>query len=214
MQVANLRGEQRQPGGKHANERLRRRGMIPAVIYGHGEAPEAVAVSLHDLEAALEHLAHVVRLDINGAGREYLLKDVQYDHLQRTPLHVDLMRVDAAERVHVKVAIELRGTAAGTHHGGVVVQQITDLDIECPLNAIPDTLRVNIGHLEVNQAVHVSDIALPEGARALVEPEAVVVAVRYKREATPVEPVAAAEGESTQPEVIGRVAKEEASDEK
>ena len=213
MQVANLKGEPREPGGKHANERLRRRGMIPAVIYGHGETPETVAVSLHDLESALEHMAHVVRLDIDGSGREYLLKDVQYDHLQRTPLHVDLMRVDAAERVHVKVAIELRGTPAGTHHGGVLIQQITDLDIECPLNAIPDTLRVNVAHLDVNQAVHVREIELPEGARALVDLEAIVVAVRYKREAAPVE-AAPAEGEPAQPEVIGRVAKEEAGDEK
>lgn len=212
MDIAAIKGETREPGGRHVNERLRRRGLVPAVIYGHGNAPETVALSRHDLELALEHLTHVIKLKVGGKVTQYLVKEVQYDHLQHKPIHVDLMRVDVKERVRVKVPIELRGTARGCAEGGDLVQVISDLDVECPLLEIPESLRVRVDHLALNEALHVSEVTLPEHVTALHKPEDIVAVVHPPRGMTSAE-IDALEGEESEsteePEIIGKGSKEE-----
>lgn len=208
MQIASVAGEARELGGRHANDRLRRRGMIPGIVYGHGETPENVAVSLHDLEQALHRMQHVIKLNIAGAETPFLIKQVQYDHLQRTPLHVDLMRVDLNERVRgIKVGLEFKGTPVGVRAGGVLTTVITDVEIECLLTEIPEVIRVNIDNLGLGEAIHVRELELPPGVKAMAAPDATVIAVRHKKTDEPI--AAAAEGEAAaEPEVIGRVAKE------
>jgi large subunit ribosomal protein L25 len=216
MQAAIIQGEKREPGGRHANERLRRRGQVPAVIYGHEQPPETVALSRHDVLLALDHGQRVVRLVIDGQETQYLLKDVQYDHLQHLPIHVDLMRVDPSERVEVKVAIELRGEPHGVHEGGNLIHVLTDLDVECPLLNIPETLRVKIDHLGVGDALHVRDIDLPAGVTTRHNPDDVIATVHAKR-GIPTEEEEEAEAPpeegAAEPEVIGRAGKEEGAEE-
>ncbi len=215
MEVAVIKGEARNPRGHHANDRLRKRGMVPAVIYGHNQPAETVALSLHDLELAIGHAQHVIKVSIDDQETQYLLKDVQLDHLQSTPIHADLMRVNPDERVNVNVGIEFRGEAHGTHEGGEFLQIMTNLDIECPLLSIPEVLRVKIDHLGVGQALHVSDVELPEGVTTRHKPDDVVATVRAKRgglDATEEETEAATDETGTQPEMIGRAAKEEGSE--
>jgi large subunit ribosomal protein L25 len=210
MQIATLKGEPRTVGGRNANERVRRAGMVPGVIYGHGEATEAVSVPLHELTSVLDKQAHVVKLAVGGKEKQYFIKDVQYDHLQKTPIHIDLMRVDPNERIRVRVPIELRGSPIGLTLGGEIIQPITDLEIECKLVEIPETIRVKVDHLNLGMAVHVKELELPADVKAIHHPEEVVISVRLKK--IDVAPVAAAplEGAPTtaEPEVIGRIAKE------
>jgi large subunit ribosomal protein L25 len=216
MQIATIEGEKRKPGGRNANNRLRKRGLVPAVIYGHDQPPQTIAISRHDLLLALEHAQHVVKVAVGKQKAQYLLKDIQYDHLHQTPIHADLMRVDRDERVHVNVAIEFRGEPHGVHEGGELIHVLTDLDIECPLVTIPETLRVRIDHLGVGQALHVSELELPEDVTTRHHPDDVVCTVRAKRGglAAGEEEEAEAEEEEAgaEPEVIGRTAKEEGSE--
>ncbi|HMQ17305.1 MAG TPA: 50S ribosomal protein L25, partial [Phycisphaerae bacterium] len=183
-------------------------------IYGHGEAPESVALSRRDLEQALARLSHVIALEREGKSTQYLIKDVQYDHLQKDPVHVDLMRVDPNERVHVKVPVEMKGTPVGIKAGGELSQLMTDLEVECRLLDIPNVIVVNVADLDLNHAIHVRELQLPEGVRALAEPEAAVAQVKLKRIAAEAAPTAPVEGAPAEPEVIGRVAKEEGPGEK
>lgn len=217
MQIANVAGETRTAGGRHANERLRRAGMVPAIVYGHGEKPETVSLSLHDLEHALHHKQHVLNLGIGGSQKQYFIKEVQYDHLQKRPIHVDLMRVDPNERIRVKVKLELRGAAAGLAVGGELLQQIADLEIECKLLEIPESIRVKVDHLTIGQSIHVKELELPPDVKALHHPDEIVCAVRLKKIAEEA-PAAAAEGTeaSKEPEVIerGKKEEEEAAEEK
>jgi len=215
MQIAVIQGETRAAGGRHANRRLRKRGLVPAVIYGHEQAPETIALSRHDLLLALEHAQHVVKVTVGKQGTQYLLKDVQFDHLQHEPIHADLMRVDPDERVRVNVAIEFRGEPRGIHEGGELIHVLTDLDIECPLLNIPEVLRVKIDHLGVGQTLHAGQLELPQGVTTHHKPDDVVATVRAKRgglEAVAEEEAEAeAEEAGAEPEVIGRAAKEEES---
>jgi large subunit ribosomal protein L25 len=215
MQTATIQAEPRKPGGRHANNRLRRRGLVPAVIYGHELPPETVALSRHDLLLALEHAQHVVKVALDNQETQYLLRDVQFDHLQHLPVHADLMRVDPDERVTVKVGIEFRGEPRGIHEGGELIHVLTDLDIECPLLNIPEMLRVRIDHLGVGETLLVGEIELPEGVMTPHNPDDVVATVRAKRGVGVEEEEEAelvTEEAGAEPEVIGRPPKEEESE--
>jgi large subunit ribosomal protein L25 len=212
MATGTLRSENREAGGRTTNRRLRRSGMIPAVIYGHGKENEMVAISLHELEQAMHRMERVIRLG-DGENEQYLIKDVQYDHLQKTPIHIDLLRVDPNEKVQVNVAIELRGTPKGAHEGGTLVQVMADLEVECLIGKIPDVLRPSVAGLAMGDTLHVRDLQLPEGVTARADPDEAVAACRAPRGAEAEEEAVVAEGEEDvegkEPERIGRVAKEE-----
>jgi large subunit ribosomal protein L25 len=209
MEIATVQGEKRQLAGHHGNERLRRRGFVPAVIYGHGQPVEYASVSLHDLRLALDHRAHVVKVLTDGQEEQYLLKGVQYDHLQQTPLHVDLMRVDLTEQVHVKVAIEYRGTPKGCAAGGVLVTILSDLEIECELLNIPESIRIRVDHLELNQTLHVRDVQFPPGIVTKHAADDIVAVVQPPRVHAEAVAGAVVEGAAAvEPEIIGKGPKE------
>jgi large subunit ribosomal protein L25 len=205
-----LVAETRAGRGKQAARRLRRTGKVPAVLYGHKEETLSVALPLEEVEKAIRRGVRVVDLKAGGKEEKALIRDVQWDHLGKDLLHVDFARVAADERIVLTVPIELRGTAPGVTAGGVLDQPIHTLSIECLAISIPDTIRVNIAELQIGSAIHVRDLVLPAGVKAMSDPEAIVVQVKQpvaEEEA----PVAAEAAEAAEPEVIG--AKEKAEEE-
>src|SRR5205085_10441320 len=113
----------------------------------------------------------------------------------------------------VTVKIELKGVPAGIGHGQILQQPLHDLQIECPALAIPESIRVNILDLKPQQPIHVSDLTLPEGIKAMNAPDLVVVqlaAVAAEAEAPVAVGVEVSAVEGSEPEIVGRrVAKEE-----
>ena len=184
---------------------------MPAIIYGHGEAPESASFSIHDVEVALAHGARTIRVELGGATTQYLIKEVQYDYLGDVPIHMDLARVSLDERVKVRVGIELRGLAKGVSDGGMLDQHMVELEVECLVTEIPETLHPGVADLELGASLLVKDLELPPGVVALADPEVRVATVRVLLE-QPEE--AEAEGEEgtagAEPERIGRVRKDEA----
>jgi large subunit ribosomal protein L25 len=193
-----LNSESRTAFGKRQAKRLREKGLVPAVLYGHKEANLSVVVSGHDLERAVRLGAHVVDLVAGGKLEKARICDLQWDHLGMHIVHADFMRVSADERIVVQVKIELRGTAPGIGAGAVLDQPMHTLKIECLALQIPDTIRVPVDKLQIGHPIHVSDLVLPEGVKALADPDLVVVQLKAAQaEVTPV--VAAGPAE---PEVI------------
>jgi large subunit ribosomal protein L25 len=192
--------------GTHAARRLRKEGMIPAVVYGHKEEVLSVSLARDDLLKALRHGARVVDLQAAGKQEKALIRDVQYDHLGHEVLHVDFARVSADERIKIQVPIELRGVAPGVTAGGLLNQALHTLEIECPALKVPESIRVNIGELQIDGVIHVRDLKLPEGVTATVDPEVIVVQVSAPL--VEAEAPAAAPAEQAEPEVIGRKAAE------
>lgn len=199
----------REGRGSQAARRLRRQGLVPAVVYGHKEATLSVTLSTDELHKAIRHGVRVVDLKVDGKTETVFIRDVQWDHLGKELLHVDFTRVAADERIVVTVPLELRGTAPGVTAGGVLDQPIHTLSVECLAISIPDSIRVPIGELQIDGAIHVRDLVLPPGVKAMADPDAIVVHVTQKME----EPEAAAAPvevpEQAEPEVIGRPAKTE-----
>jgi large subunit ribosomal protein L25 len=116
-------------------------------------------------------------------------------------LHVDFTRVDLNERVEVTVPLILKGEPKGEAEGGVLTQVISDIQIECLVTQIPEDIRHNVSDMGLNDVVHISDLKLPDGVRAIQDPEQIVATVKEVAEEAPAE---AAEG-AAEPEVIGKV---------
>jgi len=207
-----IKAQVRAPGGTRAAKRVRREGRIPAIVYGHKEMPVAVSLPERELLAALACGAHLVSLDIDGSANQCLIKEVQYDYLGDTPIHVDLTRVSLDERVKVTIPIELRGTPAGVSDGGVLDQMLANLEVECVVTDIPESIRVRINELALNQTLHVGELDLPEGVTSLLpESEAVCTVRALGEEPEPEE--AEAEKGPAEPEVIAREKGEQESEE-
>jgi len=198
-------------GTKHAR-REREAGRLPAVIYGHGEDPESVSLDAHDALLELHHGARTLELDMNGKRTRYLVKAVQYDYLGTNPIHIDLMRVDLTEKVHVKVGVELRGTPAGIAEGGVLDNPTNEIEVECLVTQIPETISASVKHLGIGDTLFAKDLELSEGVVLVTDPEERIAAVRVLAEEAAPEEEAAEEPE--QPEVIGRPQEEEESEDK
>ena len=170
-----LKVEQRKQFGKRHNRRMRDDGKLPAVLYGHGEEVVSLALSADELEASVRHGAKVVELS-GAANGKALLQDVQWDTFFHHVLHVDLLRVRAGEKVTVEVPIELRGESPGANDGGVVEQLIHSVEIEVPLDLVPEKLHVSIKNLQVGGTILIKDIIdLPAGATVSVDADEVVV---------------------------------------
>jgi large subunit ribosomal protein L25 len=210
-ETVQLAVQARDGAGTQAAKRLRKKGLLPAVVYGHKEATLAVALSHDDFVKALRHGARLVDLKDDKGTQAALIQDVQWDHIGIDVLHVDFRRVSKDERVVVPVPLHLRGIAPGVSGGGVLDQPLHVLSVECPVTAVPGEIRVNIGELQLDQAIHVKDLKLPEGVKAMADPEAIVVHVRPPHVAP--EAGAAPVGETAEPEVIGRQAKPEEGEE-
>ena len=205
--------------GSQAAAKLRKEGLVPAVVYGHKEAVVPLALDRKEIETALRHNTRVVDLQLDGKSETAVIQEVQYDHLGEDVLHVDFKRVSKDERVKMSVRIELKGTPAGLGGGHVLEQPLHTLHVECPALAIPDTIRVNISALQSGHPIHVRELTMPEGVESLDDPDLVVVQIAtVKVEAAPV-PAAAAPAEgaaaptAAEPEIVGRRVKEEAAEE-
>jgi len=209
MDTTTLTATARNAIGTRCARELRKTGWIPAIIYGHGAVPEAVSLSLHDVNLALARGARTLNVAIEGKTQQFLIKEVQYDHLARAPIHMDLARITAGERVTVKIGIEPRGTAKGLSDGGILDVRMASIEVECLVTEIPGTLHPLVTDLGVGDSLYVKDLDLPASARALADPEDRVATVHVLEE----EPEAEApegDGESSgQPERIGRVAPED-----
>ena len=144
---------------------------------------------------------------IDGKPEKVLIKDVQYDYLQKEIEHIDLMRIDENQRVKVKVPLDFRGTPKGTKEGGILEKQMAELELEVLAMAIPDGIRVNVEDLELNGIIHAREVPLPP-VKLMHHPDQIVCQVRtVKEEVAVVEAVAT----STEPEVIGKKKEDEAA---
>lgn len=216
MEAAALKAEPRDNVGTRTSRKAREQGLVPGIIYGHGETPEAFTLGAHDLDVALAHGARTLEIDLSGKRHAYLIKEVQYDHMGTRPIHVDLARVDLTERVKVSVGIKLRGVPKGAADGGILEQAMAEIDVECVVTNIPQTLQPLVASLGVGDVLLVKDLELPEGVVAMADPDDRVAVVRAPLEEVD-EAAETAEGEEAQepaqPEVIGRVRKDDEQDE-
>lgn len=205
-----LKGEVREHAGRKAIRRMRQEGKLPAVVYGHKEEPVAVMLDAHDFVEGLHHGHRLMDVQIGKKKETIIVKEVQYDHLGRSVIHADLMRVDVTESVKVNVPVEVKGVAAGTHEGGILEAHADHLEVECKVTDIPDVLLVVVKDLKVGDSLHASDIELPAGVKLLSSPDMLVVSCHTVAVTKTTEELE--EETPTAPEVIGKEKETEESE--
>ncbi len=195
-----LQVEKREEMGSLATRRLRRSGNVPAVLYGKGQANEHLAISATQVKLVARN--HIKMVQLDGAVKETaLVSDMQWDPLGIEVLHLDLIRVDLKEKVQVTVSIHVHGDPAGVHEGGVLIENLHQVDISCPASSIPEQVGLAVTDLHVGQNATAGDLELPEGCELVTPADTVVAHVEAPRgDAPEVE----AEAGPTEPEVISK----------
>ena len=165
-----LAAEQRERVGKGASRALRRQGRVPAVIYGQNQAPSAVHLEEKALVRALS-TGHFMNTVVIVGGVRTLPKDVAFDVVTDRPVHVDFLRIGEHSTVHVNVPVVFadEDSCPGLEAGGVL--NITRHEVELVVDAanIPSELTVSLKGRQVGDAIHISDIQLPNGARPAID---------------------------------------------
>ena len=165
--------------GKGAARRTRRANLIPAVLYGHGEAPRHLALPSHDTFLVLKDNANaLITLEFDGTKQLALAKHIQRDPVRRTIEHVDFVIVRKGEKVTVEVPVHVVGESApGTIHQ----TELGTLTITVPATDIPEVIEVSVEGLTDGTIVRVADIPRPEGATIDVDPDQEVVVISTPR---------------------------------
>ena len=214
MATQKLTAEARSDTGKGASKKMRRGGRIPAVLYGKGR--EGMSLSLEGLDvshflATPGATTNILKLEINEGGKN-LQKDVLIKKVQKHPfreeiLHLDFLEVAMDQEISVMVPIEVVGESKGVKEGGILEMKRRELEVVCLPDRIPNTLAIDITELEIGDAVHVENIAPPEGVKISFESNFTVLSV-----VTPA--VEAAPAEAEEEEEVEGEAKEEKEEEK
>jgi len=208
-----IQAKQRDGRGKNDARRVRREGMVPITVYGGGAETLAAVAPLRDLAAILRSESGrntIFTIDVEGVGTsEVMFHERQVDPVRGRLIHADLTRLVKGQKIEVTVPLHLEGEPYGVKEKqGVLEQVVREIEIRCEPRLIPDSINVDVSHLDVHDVLHVSDLKVGEGIEILEDPDSVIATVGIVKEE--VAPVVAVEGEEpAEPEVIGKGKKEE-----
>lgn len=178
-----LNADRRTVTGKKVN-RLRRAGLLPAVVYGPNTEPVAVQLNAREAARVIRRIAgtQLVDLVVDGQRRKVLVHELQRDPIRGDYTHADFYAPDMSRPFRVAIPIHLTGSSfAVTGFSGVLVRGLTDLVIEClPDNLIP-SITVDISPIvEIGQAIYVRDVQVPDTVKVLSDPDDMVARVTYQ----------------------------------
>jgi large subunit ribosomal protein L25 len=168
--------------GSGASRRLRNSGQTPGIIYGGTEAPVTISLDHNALYHALKKEAFhssILDLEIDGKVQKVLLRDFQVHAYKQLVLHADFQRVNASEKLHVKVALHFANadvSPAVKLHGATISHVLNEIEIECLPADLPEFVTVDLTNVDVGTSVHVSDLTLPKGVTAITHGNDLTVA--------------------------------------
>ncbi|HWG06191.1 MAG TPA: 50S ribosomal protein L25/general stress protein Ctc [Beijerinckiaceae bacterium] len=159
--------------GKGAARSVRREGRIPGVIYGGGEAAEAISLdytALNRLIYAGHFLTTIFEIDVEGKKQRVLPRDYQLDVVKDTPLHVDFLRLKAGSFLRVEIPVHFinQEAAPGLKKGGTLNVVRHSVELRVPADNIPEALIADLGGFDINDSLHISAIKMPDGCRPVI----------------------------------------------
>ncbi|MBM4110875.1 MAG: 50S ribosomal protein L25 [Phycisphaerae bacterium] len=163
--------------GTRYTRRLRAQGMLPVVIYGHGEKPISAAVNAKEILGHLHHGSHVITVSLGGSNETCLVKELQFGYLGDEVIHIDFARVNLDEVVRVNVRIEFFGEcAASKKPGAVLTHDLAELAIHCKVRDIPESVRADLSAMQ-GDMLNAGELKLPAGITLAIDPHAPVARV-------------------------------------
>jgi large subunit ribosomal protein L25 len=182
METIELGVAPRETKGKSSARVIRRRGQVPAVLYGAARATALIAVDGKEFETKIGNIegTHLIRLsapDSDLGGRLVLVKEVQRHPVSRALLHADLYEVDVTAKLTLRVPLHFVGRAAGVELGGILQPVRRELEVLCLPTEIPDFIEIDVTHLGIHDAVHISDVKPPAGVEIPFDTDEALVTV-------------------------------------
>jgi large subunit ribosomal protein L25 len=185
METVEITIERRAEQGKGASRRLRAAGRVPGILYGPKRTTTSITVAAEEFEKKVAHLegAHLIRLMHSGGSdaelheKMVLVRELQVHPVSGRALHADFYEVDLTERLTVEVTIHFVGKPVGVVNGGILQPILREIEIECLPTEIPDYLEVDVTALDIHDAVHASDLSLPEGVTLVGDAMRTIVTV-------------------------------------
>ncbi|MBV6656334.1 MAG: 50S ribosomal protein L25/general stress protein Ctc [Devosiaceae bacterium] len=176
-----LAGARRERVGKGAARALRREAQLPAVIYGDKKDPLAVALPYKEVDLLIRgggFLTTIGTIKVDGESHQVIAKDFQLDPVRDFPMHIDFLRVakGAVLTVNVPVHFLNEETSPGLKAGGVLNVVRHEVELNCPANAIPEFLELDLSTAQLGDTLNISNIALPEGAEPTITDRDFVIA--------------------------------------
>ncbi|MEM7542060.1 MAG: 50S ribosomal protein L25/general stress protein Ctc [Pseudomonadota bacterium] len=192
MEQFEISASKRSDAGKGASRRLRRAGVVPAIVYGAGDEPEPIQLDQNDVLRHIEHEAfysHILTLTVDNVAQKVVLKDMQRHAHKPIVMHMDFLRIDEAHELNMRIPLHFlnEDTCIGVkQQGGVVSHLMSDIEITCLPKDLPEYLEIDLADLEVGSTFHIGEIEPPEGVQltALMhggDPQLPVVAVQTAR---------------------------------
>jgi large subunit ribosomal protein L25 len=169
MSLFDVIAEERTDMGKGASRRLRRAGLVPAIVYGSDAEPQSLSLSHNEVQKHLAHEAfysHILNLKVGGNTTKVVLRDLQRHPGKPIILHMDFQRIDAKKPIRVQVPLHFIGgdIAVGVKAGGMVSQEKTEVAIDVLPGDLPEYIEVDISALDIGDSLHLSDLKLPASA--------------------------------------------------
>ena len=205
MAEITITGTTRTEFGKGASRRDRRAGQVPAVIYGHGEAPKHVALPLRELGAALKSSNVLLDVVIDGKTQLTLPKSVTRNPLTGILAHIDLVIVNRGERVKVEVPVH----TVGKHDVDGILEHVHNtIEVEAEATSIPQFLELDVDGMAAGTSKTAADVTLPAGVTLVADPSMTVVHLSEKSTAVEETPAASTEGAADAAAPAAEAAKE------
>jgi large subunit ribosomal protein L25 len=180
--VNTLKATARPKSGKGAARAERRAGRIPGVIYGNNQPPLTISVDDKELRQRIlagRFLTTLFDIDLEGKKHRVIPRDFHLDPVRDFPVHVDFMRLGEGATIRVSVPLRVVGaeTAPGVKRGGTVNIVTHTIDLECAVDNIPQYIEADVSSLEISYSLHLSDVKLPTGVKALSREDATLVTI-------------------------------------
>ena len=180
--VKELKATARPKSGKGAARAERRAGRVPGVIYGNNQPPTTISVDDAELRQRIlagRFLTTIYDIDLEGKKHRVIPRDFHLDPVRDFPLHVDFMRLGEGATLRVSVPLHIVGaeSAPGVKRGGTVNIVTHTIELECSVDNIPQYVEADVGGLEISYSLHLSDIKLPPGVKALLREDVTLVTI-------------------------------------
>src|SRR6201985_704979 len=180
--VKELKATTRPAGGKGAARAERRAGRVPGVIYGNNQPPVTISVEDAELRQRIlagRFLTTIYDIDLEGKKHRVIPRDFHLDPVRDFPIHVDFMRLGEGATIRISVPLHVVKAegSPGVKRGGTVNIVAHAIELECGVENIPQYIEADVGSLEIGHSLHLSDVKLPTGVKALTREDATLVTI-------------------------------------
>ena len=179
--MSNLKATKRENLTTGSNNKLRAKGMIPAILYGGKDPNQNITVSKKDISTIINSetfLSKVLEIDIDGKKEKVIPRDVAYHVVSEEPIHIDFMRIISGKKIILEIPVKFinHPDSPGLKRGGVLNIVRRKVELKCPAEKIPDEIVVDLAGTDIGTSIKISSVKLPESVIPTISDRDFVVA--------------------------------------